>query len=50
MDFVEIGSGRYHRNMKILKIITPSGSEFMAFSKNDKLMMIGGGGQTLHFL
>ena len=46
MDFLEIfTSGKYHRDMKILKILASnsSGSEFMAFLKNDKLMMIGVG-------
>ena len=50
MDFIDIfTSGRYYREMKILKILvsTPSGSEIMAFLKNDRLMRIwerGGGG------
>ena len=49
MDFLEIfTSGRYHRHIKILPL-TPSSSEFMAFLKNDKLILIegetGGGGR-----
>ena len=42
MDFLQIfTSGSYYRDMKFLKIpLTPSGSEFMAFLKSDKLMMI----------
>ena len=52
MDFLKtFTSGRYQRDIKILKILASnsSGSEFMAFLKNDKLMMIGGGGQIQHF-
>ena len=39
MDFLVIfTSDRYHRDMKILKILASNSksSEFMAFSKNDK--------------
>ena len=53
MDFLEIfTSGKYHRDTKILKILVfnSSGSEFMSFLKNGKLMMIGGGGQIQRFL
>ena len=41
MDFLEIfTSGRYHRDMKILKILASNSKQL----KNDKLMMIGGQG------
>ena len=53
MDFFEIfASGRYHRDMEIQKILalTPSGSDFTAFLKDDKLMKEGEPGQILHFL
>ena len=43
MDFLEIfTSGSYDRDMEILKILASnsSRSEFMAFLKNNKLMMI----------
>ena len=45
MDFLEIfTSGSYDRDMEILKILASnsSRSEFMAFLKNNKLMMIRG--------
>ena len=51
--FFEIfASGRYHRDMKILKIkpLTPTGSELMAFLKNDNLMIIEGWPNTTFFL
>ena len=53
MDFREIfASGRYHREMKIMKILasTPSGSEIMAFLKNDQIDDGIAGGQTQQFL
>ena len=45
-------SDRYHRDMKILKILASnsSSSEFMAFLTNDKLMMIEGVAKYYIFL
>ena len=53
MDFLEIlTSSRKHRYMEILKNypLTPSDSEFVAFLKNYKLMMIGEDRQIQQFL
>ena len=45
-------SSRYHRDMKILKILAFNSKRFrfMEFFKNDKLMMIEWGGKILQFL
>ena len=53
VDFLEIFTiGRYHKDMKILKILalTPSGPEFMGFWKTGKLMMIEGVAKYYIFL
>ena len=53
MDFLEIfASGRYHRDMKVLKILASNFKwfKFMAFLRNYKLMMISGDPQTKQFL
>ena len=42
--FKKFTSGRYHRDMKILKILASSSKRFTTFLKNDKkLIMIVGG-------
>ena len=57
MDFFEVStSGRYHRDMKILKTVASNSKRlrFYDILKNDKLMLGGGEGggssQILHFL
>ena len=52
-DFLEIfTSGRHHRDLKILKILTSNSKRFRVYGifQNDKLMMIDGGDQLLHFV
>ena len=46
MEFFEIFTGgRYHRDMKILKILASNSKWFKVYGifRNDKLIMIGGG-------
>ena len=40
MDFLKkFSSGRYHRDMKIVEMLTQGGSDSVAFLKHDKLMI-----------
>ena len=53
MDFFEIFiSGRYHRDMKILKILASNSKRFRVYGifKHDKFMMIEGGAAKYYIL
>ena len=45
-------SGKYHRDMKIPKILASNSKPFRFYGifKNDKLMIVGSPSQILHFL
>ena len=51
MDFLEIfTTGRYHRDMKILKILASKRCRVYGIFKKCKIGDDRGGGQILHFL